>query len=116
MRTCNKTTNTLSTALSMIRSYTMPVSKTETTAARPARRSAQSWTLDLAPEEEKGTLNVRVPKSVIDDIELLRSQFDSTAQVVVERCLKFALSSNRELQELKAKQQHAEATTPAAKA
>ena len=94
----------------------MPATKPETAAPRTARRSAQSWTLDLAPEEEKGTLNVRVPKSLIDDLELLRGQFDSTTQVVVERCLKFALGSNKELQELKAQREHGQASAPAAKA
>ena len=94
----------------------MPATKPEATAPRAARRAAQSWTLGLAPEEDKGTLNVRVPKSLIDDLELLRGQFDSTTQVVVERCLKFALGSNKELQELKAQQQTAESRAPAAKA
>lgn len=80
----------------------MPVTKPEATPARQAvRRSGPSWTLDLEREEEKGTLNVRLPKSLIDDIQLLSSHFDSTSQVVVERCLKFALGSNKELQNLK---------------
>ena len=79
----------------------MPVSKPETPAQRPARRSGPTWTLDLEREEEKGTLNVRLPKSIIDDIKLLSGHYDSSDQVVVERCLKFALSSNKELQQIK---------------
>ena len=80
----------------------MPVSrKPDTATPRPARRNGQAWTLELEREEEKGTLNVRLPKSIIDDIKLLSGHFDSSDQVVVERCLKFALGSNKELQDLK---------------
>jgi hypothetical protein len=78
---------------------------TTNTKAQPTRnqsRAVRGWTLNLPAEEEKAQLNVNVPKSLLSDIELLKTHFNTTQGALVERMLRQALSTNADLQRLKA--------------
>jgi len=79
----------------------MPPSKADTSTQRSSRRGAASWSLDLPKEEEKVPLNLKLPKSLHEDVEMLRDNFDTTAAAIVEKCLRFALESNEDLKRLK---------------
>lgn len=80
----------------------MATTSTKTIPQRPARQAAKSWTLDLPAEEDKGPMNVSLPKSLLADLELLKTHFNTTQATLVERCLRHALSTNADLQRLKA--------------
>lgn len=68
---------------------------------RSQRPSVRGWNLNLPSEEEKGQLNVNVPKSLLSDLELLKNHFNTTQAALIERCLRHALSTNADLQRLR---------------
>lgn len=80
----------------------MPNEPTVTTTIRAPRRSAQTWSLDLQAQEKTRNLNVRLPASLVDDLDLLTQHFGVKLPTLVERIFKVALDSNEDLKRIKA--------------
>jgi len=81
---------------------------------KQARPAAGSWTFDLPREEQKATLSVSLPSSLINDIELLKNHFGAERSSIVEKILRVALDRNADLASLKAQQAQEPAATPTA--
>ena len=73
-----------------------------TAPARAPRRSTQTWSLDLQAQEKTRNLNVRLPASVVDDLDILTQHFGVKLPTLVERIFKVALDSNEDLKRIKA--------------
>ena len=80
----------------------MPNVPSAATPTRAPRRSAQTWSLDLQAQEKTRNLNVRLPSSVVDDLDILTQHFGVKLPTLVERIFKVALDSNEDLKKIKA--------------
>ena len=79
----------------------MPKATSAATSTRAPRRSAQTWSLDHQAQEKTRNLNVRLPSSVVDDLDLLTQHFGVKLPTLVERIFKVALESNEDLKRIK---------------
>ena len=80
----------------------MPKATPATPTTRAPRRSAQTWSLDLQAQEKTRNLNVRLPSSVVDDLDTLTQPFGVKLPTLVERIFRVALDSNEDLKRIKA--------------
>lgn len=90
----------------------MPKATTTATSTRAPRRSVQTWSLDLQAQEKTRNLNVRLPSSMIDDLDILSQHFGVKLPTLVEQIFRVALNSNEDLRRIKAEGVVRAPTTP----
>jgi hypothetical protein len=87
---------------------------TSATRVKAARTPSapRGWSLGLAKEESKTTLNCQVATSVKADLDLLASHYEVPVATVADKILKHGLSTNAELLALKARPSHGATEAP----